>query len=82
MAELERGSIVAALAGRDKGSFFAVLEVNSKEVVIANGKSRPIERPKRKNLRHISVTNQTLEEASMDTNKKIRKALSTLNKEL
>lgn len=76
MAEIRKGSVVKACAGRDKNSFFAVLDIGEKYVIISDGKRRPLERPKRKNLRHIAATNAVLDNSSIETNKKIRKALS------
>lgn len=52
-----------------------MLSAAKEEVLIADGKSRPIERPKRKNLRHIAVTNKMLDEESMQTNKKLKNTL-------
>lgn len=76
MAEIRKGSVVRACAGRDKNGFFVVLDIAKKYVIISDGKRRPVERPKRKNLRHIAVTNTVLDKASIETNKQIRKALS------
>lgn len=47
--------IARSLAGRDKGEFFFVLSCTEKEVLLADGKHRKLERPKRKNLRHVSI---------------------------
>lgn len=55
--DITRGSVVIAKAGRDKGYPFAVVEVlDSRTVFIADGKSRPLERPKRKNIIHLQAT--------------------------
>ena len=64
--ELKRGQVVRSKAGRDQGSFMAVL---------ADGKGRPLERPKRKNIRHISPTLTVLPEEALATNRKLRAAL-------
>lgn len=42
-----------SLAGRDKGEIFFVLESTEKTVLLADGKRRTLEHPKRKNLRHV-----------------------------
>ena len=39
------------------------------------GKGRPLERPKRKNIRHISPTLTVLPEEALATNRKLRAAL-------
>ncbi len=44
-----------SLAGRDKGDIFFVLEITDKTVLLADGKRRTLEHPKRKNLRHVKL---------------------------
>ncbi|MDU7338209.1 MULTISPECIES: KOW domain-containing RNA-binding protein [Clostridium] len=68
-----RGLVVRSLRGRDKGEFLVVLEVCGKEVILCDGKRRPLEKPKRKNLIHLAATNTLL--SSMNTNREIRCAL-------
>ena len=69
-----KGSIVKAKAGRDKDSFFVVLEVNQDFALIADGKRRTIEHPKNKKLKHLEPTN-TVIEGSLKTNPQIKKIL-------
>ena len=47
--------IAESLAGRDKGEFFFVLERTDRTVLLADGKRRTLEHPKRKNLRHVKL---------------------------
>lgn len=70
-----KGSIVKSKAGRDKLGFFLVLEVNSNFAVIADGKTRKIEHPKRKKLKHLAPT-KTVIEGSVRTNPQIRKVIN------
>lgn len=46
-------AIVQSLKGRDKGEYFFVLRQDEKYVLLADGKHRKLESPKRKNLRHV-----------------------------
>jgi ribosomal protein L14E/L6E/L27E len=72
--DITKGSVVIAKAGRDKGRAFAVIEVLSdREVLIADGKRRPIERPKRKNVIHLQSTNTTVD--CITTNRQLRNIL-------
>ena len=72
--DITKGSVVIAKAGRDKGRAFAVIEVLSdREVLIADGKRRPIERPKRKNVIHLQGTNMTV--YCITTNRQLRNIL-------
>lgn len=73
---LKRGSVVVSSAGRDKGTFLAVLRLEPGGVWIADGRRRPLERPKRKNPRHVAETPFTAEEASMATNRELRRTLA------
>ena len=70
-----RGLVVRALAGRDKGGFFTVLEASGDMAVICNGKRRSLEHPKRKKQKHLLITKTILEEGSLQTNREIRHAL-------
>ena len=73
---LKRGSVVVSSAGRDKGTFLAVLRLEPDGVWIADGRRRPLERPKRKNPRHVAEPPFTAEEASMATNRELRRTLA------
>lgn len=69
--DIAMGSVVIAKAGRDKGKAFVVTQVLSdREVLIADGKSRPIERPKRKNIIHLQATATTVD--CVTTNRQLR----------
>ena len=52
--EVRKTDIAMALAGREKGKLFLTLDVSDSCVILANGKSRKAERPKRKNKKHVS----------------------------
>ena len=70
-----RGTVVRSLAGRDAGGWFALLEADGKSALLADGKGRPLERPKRKNLRHLAFTRRKLEETALHSNRALRAAL-------
>ena len=63
--EWRRGQVARSLAGHDKGTFLAVLEVAPPYAVVADGKARPLERPKRKKLFHLAPTGTALPEAAL-----------------
>lgn len=69
------GSVVRALAGREKGRCFVAAAIDGGFVYIADGRERKLEKPKRKNMKHISPVNALLETEGL-TNKKLRKLLS------
>ncbi len=51
--EIEKSNIVRSEAGRDKGKLFFVLSVEGEYLLLADGKSRKAESPKRKKRRHV-----------------------------
>ncbi|HEY8346845.1 MAG TPA: KOW domain-containing RNA-binding protein [Symbiobacteriaceae bacterium] len=53
---IKPGTIVRSLAGRDQGTYYVVLrQVDERRVAVANGRRRPVSRPKPKNRRHLEV---------------------------
>ena len=70
------GRIVCSKAGRDKGYFMVVVKCEDDAVFVCDGKERPLQRPKRKNKKHLQFTNTVLSEKSYNTNKSLRKALA------
>ena len=73
-----RGTIVCSKAGRDEGKFMVVIGQKNGMPLVADGKERPIERPKTKNMKHLSLTNMTISEEQMLTNRSIRHTLNDL----
>ena len=51
--EIAKSNIVRSDAGRDKGKLFVVLAVEGEYLLLADGKSRNVESPKRKKRRHV-----------------------------
>ena len=74
--DFDKGRVVRSRAGRDGGGFFVVLASDERSAVICDGRRRSLEHPKRKNLRHLSVTGTVLPEEQMQTNREIRRALA------
>ena len=57
------GRIVYSKAGRDQGKVFVIINVlNSEYVNICDGRLRPVEKPKRKKIKHLEFTNIIAEE--------------------
>ena len=73
---LEKGSVVRSLAGRDKDRLLAVVAVEPKAVCVCDGRERPLERPKRKNPRHVQDTGLAVEPSAVGSNRALRKALA------
>ena len=72
---MEPKTVVKSLAGRDKGEWFAVIKTEGEYAFIANGKSRPLARPKRKKLRHLKPCKAVLLDENLATDRMLRCAL-------
>lgn len=52
------GKVAIAKAGRDAGKYFMIVDVvDNNYVYISDGMSRKIEKPKKKKIKHLSLTN-------------------------
>jgi len=55
------GRVVYSKAGRDKGKIFIVVGIIDENfVLVADGRLRPIERPKKKRIKHLKFTDITV----------------------
>lgn len=72
--KLMKGSVVRAEAGRDGGGYFVIVDADEKYCFIADGKSRKLEKPKRKNIKHIRTTDSMIDLNDI-TDKKLRNML-------
>ena len=57
--DISKSDIIESLAGRDKGKLFYVIDVEENFVLIADGKGRKLENPKRKKLKHVRRVSRT-----------------------
>ena len=76
--DIARSDIVKSTAGRDKGKAFFVLEAEEDFLLLADGKTRKLERPKRKKRKHTAF----LARYSCRTAEKIRSGEKLTNSEL
>ena len=80
------GQLVVSLAGRDKGSVCAIVGIADEEgfVLIADGRTRKVERPKKKKLKHLKILYELPDEKgrlaeSRLTNRGIREAIVAID---
>ncbi len=78
--DLCKGLVVKAKAGRDKGEFFIVIDFNEKEAFICNGKRRKLNKPKKKNIKHLAMTNTVFPLNELTSDKKIKSVLNKFEK--
>ena len=55
MMAIEKSDIVSSLNGRDAGKVFFVCETDGEYAMIADGKGRRLEKPKRKKAKHLRL---------------------------
>jgi ribosomal protein L14E/L6E/L27E len=74
--DFEIGCVVKSTAGRDKGKLLVVMENVQDCVFVCDGKERPLQRPKKKNSRHLEPTGLVLTPEQTATNRALKKALA------
>lgn len=74
--EFCKGDLVLCNAGREKDRLMCVTAFDEKYVYVCDGKERKLNNPKRKNLKHIIITDKKLSEEMFSTDRALRKALS------
>ena len=58
---MEIGQIVFSKRGRDKNRAFVVVSTERDYVFLVDGQMRPLNKPKKKKVRHIQPTNTVIE---------------------
>ena len=87
--EIAKSNIVRSDAGRDKGKLFVVLAADGEYLLLADGKSRKVEHPKRKKRRHVlfvsaeeSRLTDKIKSGEKITNSELRRALAVFREEV
>ena len=76
--ECAQGTVVKSLKGHDSGKLFVVMKSEKDFVFLTDGKTRKKHNPKKKNLKHIEITQTRIPEFESLSDKKIRKQLNLL----
>ncbi len=76
--DISKADIIVSLAGRDQGRLFYVLKTDGVFAWIADGKTRKLENPKQKKLKHIRLAARTDSAIA----RKIKQGEAVLNSEL
>ncbi len=87
--EYNISDVVASTAGRDQGKLFYVIGIDSPYLLLANGKDRTLENPKRKKRTHVRkvLRSETRVAAKLTAgdkvlNSELRRDLAYLSREL
>ena len=58
MKEYRLGEFVVSIAGHDKGEPFIIIGIEGDYLILADGKRRTIEHPKRKKKKHVKAAEE------------------------
>ena len=78
ISDLNISDVVKATAGRDQEKLFYVIGTDEQFLLLANGKDRPLDRPKRKKRKHV----QKVLRSETRVADKLRRGDKVLNSEL
>ena len=76
--DIRTGRVVISSAGHDKGRFMLVVGADGDRVLVADGKERKLDHPKKKNVRHVRATSCSIEPEGL-TDRKLRRMLNGIS---
>ena len=83
--DIAKSNIVRSVAGRDAGSLFFVLATEEDFLLLADGKQRRLEHPKRKRRKHVALVGEShslvaekIRSSEKITNSELRKAIAAI----
>jgi len=76
--EIEKYCVAKSTAGHDKGELCMILDFDDKTALVCDGRQRRLNKPKRKNLKHIKLTSFKLNEEDALADSRLRKKLFEL----
>ena len=84
--DIAKSTIVKSVAGRDKGKLFFVLDMEEDFLLLADGKTRKVENPKRKKRKHAEFAMESdtrvaekIRNGEKITNSEVRRTLAQLS---
>jgi ribosomal protein L14E/L6E/L27E len=84
--DIAKSSIVKSVAGRDAGDLFFVLAAEGDFLLLADGKRRRVEQPKRKRRKHVVLVAQSetpvalkIRSSEKITNSELRRAIAAIS---
>lgn len=73
--KISLGQLVICRKGKEKGRLMCVTGADEKYVYLADGRERPLGKPKRKNPKHVELTDKNISNMFPLTDKALRKIL-------
>ncbi len=87
--EISKSDIVISLAGHDKEKLFYVIDTDGVYVLLADGKQRKVEKPKRKKRFHVrkvlrpdSILAEKIRSGEKILNSELRRELAKLSQQI
>lgn len=78
--DIRVGRVVISSAGHDGGRRMVVTGADGGFVFVADGKERKLDSPKKKNIKHVRTTSDSIELEGM-TDKRLRQTLRALSRD-
>ena len=75
--KISAGSVVISRAGHDCGRAMLVVRNDGEFLFVADGKERKLDKPKKKNKKHVRATSRVIELAGL-TDRSLRRTLREL----
>ena len=60
------GQFATSKAGHDKGQIYVITAAEGEFVYLCDGRLKPVEKPKKKRIKHIQIINATVPEVLRD----------------
>ena len=76
--KLSVGDVVKSVAGKDKDSYFCVVELIDSYCFLRDGKIHKLDNPKRKSFKHVIKTPYKLQSEALQVNKHLKKTIDGL----
>lgn len=88
MEKFEIGMLSVSRAGHDIGNVYVIIKADNEYVYLVDGKIRTLDRPKKKNIKHIQIIKKTDEDlldkikSSKVQNEDIKRAIKLYNNKM
>lgn len=80
--EIRKGMLARSKAGHDKDQLYVVLSIEENHVLLVNGITKPVDRPKKKKTKHLQPINhipenlkEKLQNGTLWTNEEVKRAI-------
>jgi len=75
---LQIGDVIVSKAGKDKDSYFCVVDLKDSYCFLRDGKIHKLEKPKRKKIKHVRKSPYRVQSEALQVNKHLKKAIDSL----